>query len=251
MKGATDMDGSNYGFCTACGGKLPEGGFCPACGALVNAGQNNAQCAASPTGEVTLYGDGVYRWVYELNMFKNPTVFFTVLKILLGCAAGVFLLVFFLSMGDNNFWFDGLLSLCQGFSIAIGIMLGLCILGYAVIAAVMGGKYCVLFEMDEQGIKHIQLPKQYKKAQVLASLTMLAGALTNNATAMGAGMLAGANQSMSSQWNLVKSVKCNPRTRAIKVNQPLAKNQVYAQKADYDFVREYIVSRCRDAKIKG
>ena len=33
--------------------------------------------------EVRLCSDGKYRWVYEMNMLKNPTIFFTVLKVMM------------------------------------------------------------------------------------------------------------------------------------------------------------------------
>jgi hypothetical protein len=36
-------------------------------------------------------------------------------------------------------------------------------LGYLIYAAVMGGKYCVVFEMDEIGINHRQTENQAKR----------------------------------------------------------------------------------------
>ena len=33
--------------------------------------------------EVRLCSDGKYRWVYEMNLLKNPTIFFTVLKVMM------------------------------------------------------------------------------------------------------------------------------------------------------------------------
>ncbi len=37
-----------------------------------------------PTGEVTLYSDGKYRWVYEKSLWKHPTVLYTILNIFIG-----------------------------------------------------------------------------------------------------------------------------------------------------------------------
>jgi hypothetical protein len=37
----------------------------------------------------------------------------------------------------------------------------------------------------------------------------------------------------------------------IKVNEPLAKNQVYVEKSDYDFVYGFIRARCPHAKLRG
>ncbi|MBO4262955.1 MAG: hypothetical protein J5903_04145, partial [Clostridia bacterium] len=43
--------------------------------------------------EVVLYEDGVYRWKYELSLYKNPDVFLSVWKIFLFIFLGVFLAV--------------------------------------------------------------------------------------------------------------------------------------------------------------
>ena len=42
------------------------------------------------------------------------------------------------------------------------VFLGIVVLSYIILAALYGWKYVVLFEMDETGITHIQLPKQVK-----------------------------------------------------------------------------------------
>ena len=50
----------------------------------------------------------------------------------------------------------------------LGVMTGLTILGYIVYVLMVGGKYIVLFEMDEEGVTHTQQPKQFTKAKALA-----------------------------------------------------------------------------------
>ena len=65
--------------------------------------------------------DGIYRWTYELNMYRNPTVLITVLKVL-GISMGlVWLFTVLISIGDRRFWWDGFLSETKVFAL---VMLG-------------------------------------------------------------------------------------------------------------------------------
>ena len=58
---------------------------------------------------LTKQPDCTYRWTYELNMYRNPTVLITVLKVL-GLSMGlIWLFVVLVSMGDRRFWWDGCL----------------------------------------------------------------------------------------------------------------------------------------------
>ena len=114
-------------------------------------------------------------------------------------------------------------------------------LGYLLYAAIMGGKYIVLFEMDERGVNHKQLPKQAKKAHKISELTMLAGAAAGNPSVAGIGINS-ARSEMYSEFKKVRSVKPFPRRDLIKVNERFGKNQVYASKQDFDFVLDYILN---------
>lgn len=203
-------------------------------------------------GNIVKDGRGVYRWVYEFNLFTNPTIFITVLKVLLVSAAIALAFGLAVSLpdlmsaggaGDVVGWlgFAGQLAL---------IVVGLALVGYVAYALVQGGKYCVVFTMDEQGITHRQMPKQYRKAQLVGELTELAGRMAGNPTTMGVGRLS-ARDSLSSDFSVVRSVKGSRLLRVIKVNEPFAKNQVYVEPDDYDFVLGYIRERCPNAKVRG
>ncbi|MBS1409245.1 MAG: hypothetical protein HPZ97_10335, partial [Oscillospiraceae bacterium] len=134
----------------------------------------NGQEPYAPGG-ITLCPDGKYCWVYELKLLKNPAILCVIWKIIVGAFLGVWLFVMLLSQGDTHFWWDGFWSEAKMFALLTAIMLALSLLAYLFYAAVMGGKYCVLFEMDENGIRHTQAPRQFKKAQLLAAITALSG----------------------------------------------------------------------------
>ena len=197
--------------------------------------------------EVTLCDDGKYRWVYEMNMITNPTIFLTVFKIffwiilVMWAVFGLFLYVF---AGD---W-EGLWGMTKAALIGLGVMAVLTLLGVLVLAIIYGGKYIVLFEMDENEVAHIQVPRQFKKAQALGAITALAGGAAGRLSTAGAGLLSATKNASTSEFKNVRSVKACRRLNVIKVNQLLNKNQVYVPDADFDFVYDWIKSRCVNAK---
>ncbi len=98
--------------------------------------------------EVKLCEDGKYRWVYEMNMITNPTIFLTVFKIFFWIIVGMWAVFGFFLYVIHGDW-DGLLGMSKGMLIALGLFAVLTLLGVLLLAAIYGGKYVVLFEMDE------------------------------------------------------------------------------------------------------
>ena len=195
--------------------------------------------------EVRLCSDGKYRWVYEMNLLKNPTIFFTVLKVMMISVGIVWL--FGLVIGIGNMSLDYFLFWTKLTGIMIGIFFVLTIIGVLITAAVLG-KYVVLFEMDENEVTHIQMPRQVKKAEVIGFITALVGVMAKSPTTIGAGVLATAKTKSTSEFVHVRRVKARRRFNLIKVNQLLDKNQVYVADEDFDFVYNFIKSRCINAK---
>src|SRR5690606_35295031 len=125
----------------------------------------------------------------------------------------------------------------------------LMLLAYPLVTLIDGGQYCVLFEMDKNGVKHIQMHKQFKSIQVLSMITDLAGIAAGNVQTTAAGVLAGTKQSIYSTFDKVKTVKINPKRNVIFLSENLSHNQVYANPEDFTFITDFIVKQCGNAKI--
>lgn len=240
------------GHCLNCGKEwTAEGAVCPQCGAADAIIQGGAAERESrerrPSDGIRLCGDGVYRWVYELKLLKNPTLLFTLWKLLGGIMLGIYVIDTVTSLGSSGYWPAGFWKTTGVFALVICGMMTIVLVSYLIYAAVMGGSYCVLPEMNEAGITHTQAPKQFKRAQLLAMLSALTA---DEPGALGAAVIAEARAASHSQWKNVRSVRCHPRANVIRISGPFHKNQVYASKDDFAFVRDYILSHCPDARIR-
>ena len=245
-------------FCLNCGAELNNNAkFCGECGAKAELAKpektsrskkNKMDASEVNVERVTLCPDGKYRWVYEYPMMRNPVLFFTMLKIFCLCALAPAFVVFISDIGRHGF-VGAFITAAKVFLPVAAIMGVLTVIGYLIVAASYGWKYVVVFVMDENGIDHIQQQKQFKKAQVIGIVTALAGGASGNVGRVGQGMLVASHGSLSSNFKAVKKIKGYPHSNVIKVNSLFSKNQVYMPAEDYDFVWDYITSRCPNAKI--
>lgn len=255
-------------FCSNCGNQIDDTAkFCENCGAPVDAPEAPAAGtppapaakkpprrrkapAAAPSAEVpeegrqvtpniTLDPDGKYRWTYEMSLFRNPTIFVLLWKVLFIAFVIFFLFIVLLDGCEGHFDAEHLAFDCKVFGIGIAGMTVLAAVGYLVYAAIMGGKYIVDFEMDEQGVLHAQCPAQAQKARKLAAVTAAAGAATGRLSTAAIGINASRTK-MYTEFARVKKVLAQPRRGVIKLNETLNHNQVYAHPEDFDFVLSYI-----------
>ena len=194
--------------------------------------------------------DGVYRWSYEYNMLQNPTILLTAWKVLGISIGAVMLLDLLLGLFEGSFQTaDDWLGLGKLFLILAGIMLCLSIIAYLILASLYGWKYQVLFEMTDEYVRHIQMPKQFKKAQALGWVTSFLGVLAGKPTMIGIGLTSSARNTMTTELKNVAALKIRRGRNTIHVNQKLDKNQVYAEDADFEFVAAFLKEHCKNAAI--
>ncbi len=208
--------------------------------------------AASAANEVvpgvTQTARGDYRWTYRLNLLTNPVVALTLVKVLGLALLGVAAFLFLLTLGDG-FAAAGTLFL-QILGYGALLSLALTAVGLLLTSLILGGTYDVRFDMDEKGVSHTQLPRQFRRARAAAYATALLGALAGRPSVAGAGLLAGQKQMSRSVFSRVRKIRALPSLHAILLSGGMERNQVYAAPEQYAFVLDYIVSHCPRAKKK-
>ena len=192
---------------------------------------------------VTEYEEGRYRWIYEVDMYRNPSIFLNVVKVVGICLCLPVGLILFLEIRAGN----SFLSMIQNMKViflTIAILAVITVGAYWYVAHMYGGKYCAVYELDEEGITLIQLKEQFEKQQVIARFAAMTGAFTGNIGLIGSGFLNMERNSAHSDFKKVYSIKGYRNRDLIKVNSPFLFNQVYVQKEDFDFVESYIRKHC-------
>ncbi len=123
-------------------------------------------------------------------------------------------------------------------------MLLLCAMVLTVaVSAAQEGDYT--YEMNETGIRHIQMEKQYKKAKSFGLLAAMLGVAAGKPGVSGAGLLAATKNELTTEFSKVKRMRSLRVFHAIKLDGLLNHNQIYVEPEDYDFVLEYISKRIK------
>lgn len=200
--------------------------------------------------KIVLGNDGKYRWIYELEMIKNPTIFITVMKVLAIGAMAPFLVVNIANIFEG-FKLQTFIDSVKMLLLVYGILCVIGYISYLIVAKVYGYRYIVLFEMDEEGVRHMQQDAQAQKGQIISYIVGMAGAVKGDPRLVGSGLLSSTRSEVYSEFAKVKSVKAVRRRHVIYVNEALFKNQVYVDDEQFDFVYRYITDRCPNARIEG
>ncbi len=196
---------------------------------------------------VALCEDGKYRWTYPLDMLKNPSILFVLLKIF-GILLSIPLLIALISAAANNDWqkiWDGFIKI---WLIVMVVFFVIILISYLIVVWMNGGKYVVNFTMDEKRLIHEQVPVQYDRARKVGLLAVLMGIFAKRPATAGAGALAASRDTSVSVFDKVRRIKPRRGQNLIKVNQSLERNQVYVPDEDFDFVLDFIRKHCPNAK---
>ena len=196
---------------------------------------------------VALCEDGKYRWTYPLDMLKNPSILFVLLKIFFFLLS-IPLLIALISAAANNDWqkiWDGFIKI---WLIVMVVFFVIILISYLIVVWMNGGKYVVNFTMDEKRLIHEQVPVQYERARKVGILAALVGIFAKRPAAAGAGALAASRDTSVSVFDKVRRIKPRRGQNLIKVNQSLERNQVYVPDEDFDFVLDFIRKHCPNAK---
>ena len=207
---------------------------------------------------VTLCEDGVYRWSYVMDMWKNRYMIRLAWKIIVP-ALGL-LLLFVAAMALKNARYlmrqgvareeltfylrSDLISVYIVAGLLAGVLL-LTELIYAVCALAMHGQWRLRFEMDESAVALVRNPGTMQTMNALGAVAAIVGlAAGKPRDAMRVGStLALANDAGTSRFESTRRVKRVRRYDLLDLREWFGMNQIYVPPEDYDFVRDFILAR--------
>lgn len=241
-------------FCQNCGTQLLDHArFCPSCGTpVLQMTQQPIQERQSVEGGVLPPGidqleDGTFYWTYSQSLWSNPTILYTVLKVMMIAVLIVMLFIGGLAIMEGNFDLGEMLLVSGGFAAGFAV---LSLIGYAVFAVISGGRYNMLFFMNDTIVVHMVMPKEKSQGEHISNVAVIIGALTGNPTLAGIGMANYGRNATESKFADVKSIVQDRSHDLIKVRAGFEFNQIYASPAQYDFVLSHIASHCPNVRVE-
>ena len=191
-----------------------------------------------------------YRWLHDVSLWRDTVIPMMLLKITLLAALMPALLLLVIETLEGSLM-RGLQAFGQVYAIVAGIMLCLMIIAYPIYVLMSGGRYSILFEMDDKGIDHIEMPSRgVKRTDLMARVGFLAGLASGNPSAAGASLLALSRKSMHTPFKRVRKVVVYERKRVIKlIARNMTRNLIYTQAADFKLITDLLLERCPKGAI--
>ena len=187
--------------------------------------------------------DGVYRWRYSLNLYRNAVLLWLFYKVF-SCIFAVCVL-FGLWLNDFKFSREATKWVLVGYA----VMIALVTVSYYLYALIQGGRYTWDFEMDENGVNAVQVANEAKRNKVLGTVVAAMGVASGNLSQIGLGTTVAACNGMYSEFATTRKVKPDRKHNTINIRNGMYHNQVFAADEDFDFVLNFITSHC--PKLKG
>lgn len=192
---------------------------------------------------VTLSKDGVYRWAYDLDLLKDRKILYFIFRLLGYIFLAEAVIVIAANFGAVIRDVSELWHALRVFVLLWLFMDLLAVIAYFIYAKMIGGHYRMIFEMDERGLKHTQLPENKEGADMLMDLEMLIASGSPDPFLALSGMLAKNHVSLYTSFARVKKIRTDRRDGFIQLNAPLSKNMLWVCPEDYPMVEAFIRER--------
>lgn len=189
--------------------------------------------------------DGTYDWIYCMNMMKDRSMFTFYFKIVGLCFLPIVIMMIWMAASSRLSMSTFLITM-----LSFGGVLLVVIFAIWLVNTMYGGKYMMIYQMNEEGITFSQTTDQAAMTRAIAAASAAVSAAGGNTGGVisGTGMTLRAN-AYHSKFSKVRSVKCVRKDNLIWVNTFLQYQQVYVPKSAFNFVWNYISERCVNAKI--
>ena len=193
---------------------------------------------------VTLCEDGVYRWHYDMDMWRNRYILYLLMKVVGLVCAGL-LLFMLIALGPDRITPAGV-----GIALAVcGGLVALTALIYAIVAQVKHGVCRMHYEMDDTAVRLVRTPAEARRMEGLATLAAVADIVGVAAGSHGPSpgqTLRGIEDSGLTPFSTVRRVKRCPRWEVIELRILFGMNQIFVPAGDDALVLKYMLERVPD-----
>ena len=189
---------------------------------------------------------GTWHWVYRLNMYKNLSMLWMVLKAIGICYLALTVIMTALIAGSSS---NGLKMVLGIMALVAVAVLGISVGSYYLVALIYGGNYVAIYSMDEQSIAQYQPADQAGRNRAIGVFSAVAGGLTGNAGLVAAGLTTGSRLVVQVQFSKIRSLKVVRSRGEIRVHSFLNWFTVYVSPEDFDIVADHITGRSVNARI--
>lgn len=199
--------------------------------------------------KILLCSDDKYRWLYKINLFKDTLIPLTVFKIFaLSCFAPVLLLLV-LSIFEGNFTRDWFMFI-KVYLLLISIFTVLLLFSYYLVyIPIRGGKYFVMYELDDNNIKFIESKKNSDKMIWLNGIGIFAGLVSGNLGVAGANMISASRKQMNTKMKNVKKIVVYKSNVMKLISNDMTRNLIYYTAENKDFIINFMKNNCNQAQF--
>lgn len=186
-----------------------------------------------------------HTWITEKSLLWPPKVLILTYKVLGIIWLICWLLLFTMIIIINGF--EDAIGFTSGFAILLPIFLVLGALAFLIYALVNGGKICLHYEMDNKQITYREI-KGVKKEEAMKLLQAIGAiaAIASGSRAVGLHGLRAKTRVVSQiKYKNVKAIEANRSKQTIILREKVGKTTIHTDKADYDFILNYLAEQCK------
>ncbi len=191
--------------------------------------------------------NGIYHWIYAMDMKKDKSILYLILKIM-GVIMGLLYLFLVFVTAKNHGRIQDILMFAKVLIPVFLVIVAICYFSYWLVSLEFGGTYNMLYDMEEEGVRFSQTWKQAQTPEEIGKEEALAGTLSHNYGLIGVSGAGGANE-MYSKFSEVRRITIDRKNHMIGLKHLVMYNIVYADEPYFEGIADYILKRCINAKI--
>ena len=189
---------------------------------------------------------GVYHWIYAMDMKKDKSILYLLIKIHgIIMASMYFILVILIARGHGSI--QDTFSLLKIFVPVFLAIVVICYFSYWLTSLGMGGTYYMQYDMEEEGVRFSNTGKPAPKTEEVGKEMDMTDALSQN-YGLNIPSASGGSNEMYSKFHEVRKITIDRKNHMIGLKHLVMYNMIYADEPYFEGIADYILKRCVNAK---